>query len=39
MLFGWGFWVWSIPVILLLGYFWHLVRRSSSREVTPAPIG
>jgi hypothetical protein len=24
MLFGWGFWVWSLPVIGLLAYFWHL---------------
>lgn len=27
MLFGWGFWVWSLPVIFLLGYFWVLLGR------------
>lgn len=27
MLFGWGFWVWSVPIVVLLGCFWRLETR------------
>ena len=40
MLFGWGFWVWSLPVVGLLAYFWHLEASAKARadrwgSVTP----
>jgi hypothetical protein len=27
ILFGWGFCIWSVPVIALLAWFWHLESR------------
>ena len=32
MLFGWGFWVWSVPGIVFLGYFWHLEGRRGAGQ-------
>ena len=35
MLFGWGFWLWSPPVIVLLGYFWRRAGRPNDPSDQP----
>jgi len=36
ILFGWGFCLWSVPVIVLLLRFWHLESKARSGSATPA---
>jgi hypothetical protein len=37
ILFGWGFCLWSVPVIALLLRFWYL--ESTGRQITPPAAG
>lgn len=37
ILFGWGFCLWSVPVIFLLLRFWHLESESTFNERSPQP--
>jgi hypothetical protein len=32
ILFGWGFCIWSVPVIALLAWFWHLESASNRKS-------
>lgn len=41
ILFGWGFCIWSVPVIALLGWFWHLesgAAEASGPRATGDPV-
>ncbi|MFC9518446.1 hypothetical protein ACFTSD_22165 [Nocardiaceae bacterium NPDC056970] len=35
MLFGWGYWIWSVPMLVLLGY---LVRQTLQANPTRTPL-
>ncbi|HEX7994648.1 MAG TPA: hypothetical protein VF506_12055 [Streptosporangiaceae bacterium] len=38
IMFGWGFCIWSVPVVALLLLFWHLEARSDDEVAEPRVV-